>query len=77
MLLLICVNELFLVLQETCVYGTIIQTEITSKKIPCYMRDSACRWFIFKKAKAANSWSSVIAIFYVISLMHCAVIIDY
>ena len=41
------------------------------------MRDSACRWFIFKKAKAAVSWSSVIVIFYVISLMHYAVIIDY
>ena len=46
-------NELSSVLQEVCVYGTIIQTGITSKKIPCYMRDSACRWFIFKKVKAA------------------------
>ena len=32
-------------------HGTIIQTEITSKKIHCYMRDTACRWFIVKKAK--------------------------
>ena len=32
-------------------YGTIIRTGITCKKIPCYMRDSACRWFIVKKAK--------------------------
>ena len=24
---------------------------ITCKKIPCYMCDSACRWFIVKKAK--------------------------
>ena len=26
-------------------------TGITCKKIPCYMGDSACRWFIVKKAK--------------------------
>ena len=32
-------------------HGTIIRTGITCKKIPCYMRDSACRWFIVKKAK--------------------------
>ena len=32
-------------------HGTILRTGITSKKIPCYMRDSACRWFIVKKAK--------------------------
>ena len=31
--------------------GTIIWTGITCKKIPCYMHDSACRWFIVKKAK--------------------------
>ena len=32
-------------------HGTMIPTGITSKKIPCYMRDSACGWFIVKKAK--------------------------
>ena len=32
-------------------HGTIIRTGITCKKIPCYMRDSACRWFIVKVAK--------------------------
>ena len=31
-------------------HGTIIRTRVTYKKIPCYMRDSACRWFIVKKA---------------------------
>ena len=25
-------------------HGTIIRTGITCKKIPSYMRDSACRW---------------------------------
>ena len=38
-------------------YGTIIQAGITCKKIPCYMRDSACRWFIVKKTKIF--WSYV------------------
>ena len=28
-----------------------IRTEITWKKVPCYMPDSACRWFIVKKAE--------------------------
>ena len=32
-------------------HGTIIRTGITCKKIPCYMRDAACRWFIVKKFK--------------------------
>ena len=32
-------------------HGTIIRTGITCKKIPCYMRDSAYRWFIVKNAK--------------------------
>ena len=30
---------------------TIIRTAITCYKIPCYMCDSACKWFIVKKAK--------------------------
>ena len=32
-------------------HGTIIRTGIKCKKIPCYMRDSGCRWFIVKTAK--------------------------
>ena len=32
-------------------HGTIAGTGITYKKIPCYMRDSACKWFIVKKDK--------------------------
>ena len=36
-------------------HGTIIRTQITCKKIPCYMRDSACRWFIVNKAKIFGS----------------------
>ena len=32
-------------------HGTIIRAGITCKKTPCYMCDSACRWFIVKKAK--------------------------
>ena len=32
-------------------HGTIIRVGITCNKIPCYMPDSACRWFIVKKAK--------------------------
>ena len=38
-------------------HGTIIRTEIACKKIPCYMRDSTCRWFIVKKCKIF--WSYV------------------
>ena len=43
---------------ERCLYdhGIIIQTGITCKKIPCYMRDSACRWFIVKKSKIFQSY---------------------
>ena len=36
-------------------HGTIIRTGITCKKIPCYMRDSACRWFIVENAKIFQS----------------------
>ena len=32
-------------------HGTIIQTGITWKKIPCYMCDSTCRLLIVKKDK--------------------------
>ena len=37
--------------EVTLNHGTIIPTGITCKKIPCYMRDSACRQFFVKKAK--------------------------
>ena len=37
-------------------YGTVIRTGITYKKIPCYMRGSACRWFNIKKAKILRSY---------------------
>ena len=32
-------------------HETIIRTGITCKKIPCYLRDSACRWLIVEYAK--------------------------
>ena len=32
-------------------HGTIIRTEKKCKKISCYMRDSACKWFFVKKPK--------------------------
>ena len=45
-------------LQTTCYFhGAIIRTGIKCMKIPCYMRDSPCRWFIVKKAKIF--WSYV------------------
>ena len=37
-------------------HGTMIRTGITCKKIPCYMRDSACKWFIVKKTKIFRSY---------------------
>ena len=38
-------------------HRTLIRKWITCKKSPCYMRDSACRWFIVKRAKLF--WSYV------------------
>ena len=38
-------------------HGTIMRTGIACKKIPCYMRESACMWFIVKKEKIF--WSYV------------------
>ena len=37
--------------QHGTIIRTIIRTGMTCKKIPCYMRNSACRWSIVKKAK--------------------------
>ena len=39
------------------IHGTIMRTGITCMKTSCYMWDSACRWFIVKKAKIF--WSYV------------------
>ena len=46
-----------------CKHGTIIRIGITYKKILCYMRDSACRWFIVKKAKIFWSYAKHFWIF--------------
>ena len=37
-------------------HGTIIQRGITSKKIPCYILDSACRWLIVENARTFQSY---------------------
>ena len=37
-------------------HGTIIRTWITCKKIPCYIRDSACRWLIVENTKIFQSY---------------------
>ena len=37
-------------------HRTIIRTEITCKKIPCHMRDSACRWLTVKNIKIFQSY---------------------
>ena len=34
----------------------LMQTGITCKKIPCYMRDSACRWLIVENPKIFRSY---------------------
>ena len=44
-------NFLNSVMVDRINHETIKRTGITCKKIPCYMCDSACRWFIVKKAK--------------------------
>ena len=36
--------------------ASVIRTGITCKKIPCYMRDSACRWLIVQNAKIFRSY---------------------
>ena len=38
--------EWFHALGSNSMHRTIIRTGITCKKIPCYMRNSVCRWFI-------------------------------
>ena len=35
---------------------TIIRVKITCKKIRCYIRNSACRWFIVENAKIFQSY---------------------
>ena len=44
-------------------YGTIIRTGITSKKIFCYMRNSACRWLIVENARIFWSYVKTFWIF--------------
>ena len=39
------------------------RTGITCKKIPCYMRDSACRWFIVENANIFRSYVKHFCIF--------------
>ena len=40
----------------TFYHGTIIRTGISCKNILCYMRDSACSWFIVGNAKIFRSY---------------------
>ena len=44
-------------------HGTIIQRGITCKKIPCYMRDLAFRWFNVENAKIFRSYVKHFLIF--------------
>ena len=37
--------------QQSFIHGTIMRTRIAFNEIPCYMHDSACKWFIEKKLK--------------------------
>ena len=53
---ILCTLEILSVKYEECKYyhlnhGTIVWTGIICKKIPCYLGDSACGWFIVKKVK--------------------------
>ena len=40
----------------TAKHGTIIQTGLTCKKIPCYMYDSASMWLIVENGKMFRSY---------------------
>ena len=53
-----CIYNLYITrkIQHKYHHGIIMQTGITCKKIPCYMRGSACRWFIVKKPKIFQSY---------------------
>ena len=44
-------------------HGTVIRTGIKCKKIFCYMRDSASRWFIVKNVKIFISYVKHFRIF--------------
>ena len=46
-------------------HGTIIQRGITSKKIPCYMLDLACRWLIVENARPFQSYVERFEFFHV------------
>ena len=43
--------KLYIIDTEHGIIYNSIRTEVTCKKIPCYMRDLACRWFIIRKGK--------------------------
>ena len=53
---------------------TIIQTGITCKETPCYMRDSSCWWSIVKKAKIF--WSYVKYFWILPEVRHCRILIS-
>ena len=54
-------------------HRTIIQTGITCKKIPCYMRDSACRCSVVKRAK--TFWSYVKHFWILTGVRNCRILI--
>ena len=55
------------------IHGTIIRKAITCKKIACYMRDSAFRWFIVKKPKIF--WSYVKHFWVLADVRKCRILI--
>ena len=46
-------------------HGTIIRTGTTCKKIHCYMRGSACRWYIVENAKIFGNYVKIFEFSYV------------
>ena len=50
------IDEVNLFRNRPLYYRTIIRSAITCKKIPCYMRGSACRWFIVENTKIFQSY---------------------
>ena len=54
-------------------HETIIWTGTTCKKIPYYMRESACRWFIVKKAKIF--WSYIKHVWILAGVRKCRILI--
>ena len=50
-LLDLLLRDLFSSVVRLTYHGTLIRTGITRRKIPFYVRESACWWFIVKKPK--------------------------